>query len=95
MVTPADVKKLADRWKRATRALRIQEQAYGHRLVRMLEDSGDRKFAVIDDPLEAAAFILFIGMVKELERERSGREDLPVTQSGGREDGENRRSVFR
>ncbi len=58
---------MAVSWKRATRAFRIQEQPFGQRLVRMLEDSGTWRFATIDDPLEAAAFILFIGMLKELD----------------------------
>ena len=35
----------------------------------MLEGPGTGRFATIDDPLEAAAFILFIGMLKELEKE--------------------------
>ncbi|NTW36668.1 MAG: hypothetical protein HGB17_11155 [Syntrophobacteraceae bacterium] len=60
---------MAVRWKRATRALRIQEQPFGQRLVRMLEDTGTWRFATVDDPLEAAAFILFIGMLKELDKE--------------------------
>jgi len=69
MITSAEIRQRAVRWKRATRALRIQEQPFGQRLVRMLEDSGTGRFATIDDPLEAAAFILFIGMLKELDGE--------------------------
>ena len=72
---------MAVRWKRATRALRIQEQPFGQRLVRMLEDSGTGRFATIDDPLEAAAFILFIGMLKELDGNCPpyGREGLTTS----------------
>lgn len=69
MIQSADVHQLAVRWKRATRALRIQEQPFGNRLVRMLEEPGTWKFTTIDDPLEAAAFVLFIGMLKELDGE--------------------------
>jgi hypothetical protein len=65
MIQSTDMRQLAVRWKRATRALRIQEQPFGHRLVRMLEEPGTWRFATIDDPLEAAAFVLFIGMLKE------------------------------
>jgi hypothetical protein len=69
MIHPADVRQLAVRWRRATRALRREEQPLGNRLVRMLEEPGTWRFPTIDDPLEAAAFILFIGMLKERDRE--------------------------
>lgn len=69
MVTAAEIKIIADRWKRATRPLKIHEQNYGHRLVAMLEQYHGEEIRRFDDPLEAAAFIVSIGMLKELERQ--------------------------
>ncbi|MCE5299041.1 MAG: hypothetical protein MUE45_01220 [Methanoregulaceae archaeon] len=69
MVTAADIRVIAERWKRATRPLKIHEQNYGYRLVTMLEQYNGEEIRRFDDPLEAAAFIVSIGMLKELERQ--------------------------
>jgi len=69
MVTAADIRIIAERWKRATRPLKIHEQNYGHRLVTMLEHYNGEEIKRFDDPLEAAAFIVSIGMLKELDRQ--------------------------
>lgn len=67
MVTAADIRIIADRWKRATRPLRIQDQGYGNRLVTMLEEYHGQEITRFDDPLEAAAFIVLIRMIREQE----------------------------
>lgn len=77
MVTATDLKKLTDRWKRGTRPLKLHDQKYGERLVQMLENYSGRKFGVFEDPLEEAAFILLIGMLKELDGESPAMEPQP------------------
>jgi hypothetical protein len=69
MGTPPDRKKIADRWRRATRALKREDQDYGNRLVRILEDYPGNMSNRFEDPLEEAALVLFIGILRELERE--------------------------
>ncbi len=69
MSTPADRKKMADRWRRATRALKKEDQDYGNRLARILEDYPGNMSNRFDDPLEEAALVLCIGILKELERD--------------------------
>ncbi len=69
MSTPADRKKMADRWRRATRALKREDQDYGNRLARILEDYPGNMSNRFDDPLEEAALVLCIGILKELERD--------------------------
>jgi hypothetical protein len=65
MISSADMKEIAERWKRATRPLTIHDQKYGHRLVKMLEEYNGEELKRFNDPLEAAAFIVLIQMVKE------------------------------
>jgi len=65
MISSADIREIAERWKRATRPLKIHEQKYGHRLVKMLEEYNGEELKRFDDPLEAAAFIVLIQVVKE------------------------------
>jgi len=60
---------MADRWRRATRALKKEDQEYGDQLVRILEDYPGQMSNRFDDPLEEAALVLCIGILKELERE--------------------------
>ena len=69
MGTPDDRKKIADRWRRATRALKKEDQDYGNRLVRILEDYPGNMSNRFEDPLEEATLVLCIGILKELERE--------------------------
>jgi len=65
MITAAEIRKIAGRWKRATRPLKIQDQKYGNQLAAMLAayDRGDMPWC--EDPLEAALFIVLTGLVKE------------------------------
>lgn len=67
MGTPVDRKKMADRWRRATRALKKEDQDYGNRLARILEDYPGNMSNRFEDPLEEAALVLCIGILKELE----------------------------
>jgi hypothetical protein len=64
MVTAADMRIIAERWKRATRPLKIHDQEYGNRLAIMLEGYNGEEIKRFDDPLEAAAYIVLIGMFK-------------------------------
>ena len=65
MITAAEIRKIAGRWRRATRPLKIHDQKYGSQLAAMLTayDGGD--MAWCDDPLEAALFIVLTGLIKE------------------------------
>lgn len=47
--------------------MKIQDQRYGHRLVQMLAEYNGEEIKRFDDPLEAAAFIVLVRMVKELD----------------------------
>ena len=70
MITSADMNIIAGRWKRATRPLKVQDQEYGTRLVRMLEEYGGEEIKRFDAPLEAAAFVVLIGLLKELDSKK-------------------------
>lgn len=85
MGTPADLKRIADRWRRATRPLKIEDQKYGHELVRMLEARAGQASRVFEDPLEEAVFALLIGMVRTLEDERQGVRDEGTAPARGTE----------
>ena len=59
------VKTLADRWKRASRALRKDDQVYGERLVQMIQAHSSEGFCAFDDPLESAIFSALVEMMKK------------------------------
>jgi len=65
MVTAAEMKIIADRWKRATKPLKVQDQEYGLRLVAMLKEYNEEEIKRFDDPFEAAACVLMIGLLTE------------------------------
>lgn len=67
MVTEADMKQVIERWKRGIRPLKIYEQKYGEHLVQLLERYNGPDLRLFDDYLEAVAFILFIGLLKEMD----------------------------
>ena len=69
MIAPADIEKMAARWKRATWALKIEDKKYGNKLAQMLEIDGYYREVLkrFDNPLDAAIFIIPIGMLKEPE----------------------------
>ena len=61
------VKELADRWFRARRALRKEDQAYAERLADMAKRHASEGFDAFDDPLEAAVFSVLVEILKELD----------------------------
>ncbi|NTW92317.1 MAG: hypothetical protein HGA40_02610 [Methanoregulaceae archaeon] len=65
-----DMEEIAVRWMRARRALKAEDQARAEQLSAMIRTHSRDRIAVIEDPLEAAVFALFIELEKELaERE--------------------------
>lgn len=72
MVTATEMKTLVERWKRGMRPLKLDDQHYGARVVRMLEHYKGPELAYFDDPLEAATFILLISLMKDKCRSRGG-----------------------
>jgi hypothetical protein len=72
MVGVTEMKTLVERWKRGTRPLKVDDLKYGIKVIRMLEHYKGPELAYFDDPLEAAIFILLIGMMRERDRERVG-----------------------
>jgi hypothetical protein len=71
MVTETDMRAMVERWKRATRPLKAYEQEYGGQLVALLARNHGSELRIFDDPLEAATFIIFTGLLKDLDRDRS------------------------
>ena len=74
------------RWKKTTRALRIDEQQHGKYITDILERRTDAELALFRDPVEAAAFFCLLDLVQRaLDREPPGLPaPLPLTrrQSG-------------
>lgn len=58
---------LSERWARATRALRKDDQVYGERLVTMVRQHSSEGFCAFDDPLESAMFSILVEMMKRSE----------------------------
>ena len=58
---------VADRWLKARRALRPQDQKYAKRLAEMAKAHTSEAFYALDDPLEAAVFSVLIEILRELE----------------------------
>jgi len=63
------VKEVSDRWLRAKKALKREEQQYADRLSEMAKKHSSEGFYAFDDPLEAAVFSVLIEIWKELEKE--------------------------
>lgn len=62
------MKNVSVRWRKASRALKIDDQRYGIRLAEALEKHKGPEYAMFDDPLEASVFFLLIEMMKEKEK---------------------------
>lgn len=62
------MKNVSVRWRKASRALKIDDQKYGIRLAEALERHKGPEYAMFDDPLEASVFFLLIEMMKEKEQ---------------------------
>ena len=69
------------RWKKTTRALKIDEQQYGRYITEILERRTDAELALFKDPVEAAAFFCLLDVVmRSLDRNSPGLSSaLPVT----------------
>jgi hypothetical protein len=61
------VKELSERWLRARRALRREDQVYAERLAEMAKRHASEGFYAFDDPLEAAVFSVAIEILRELD----------------------------
>ncbi len=64
------MKNVSVRWRKASRALKIDDQKYGIRLAEALEKHKGPEYAIFDDPLEASVFFLLIEMMKEKEKDQ-------------------------
>lgn len=69
------------RWKKTTRALKIDEQHYGKYITDILERRTDAELALFRDPVEAAAFFCLVDMMmRSFDRNSPGlSSSLPVT----------------
>ena len=54
------VRDLSNRWTRAGRALKKEDQVYGTRLAAMAKKHSSEAFYALDDPLEAAVFSVLV-----------------------------------
>jgi len=63
---------VAERWLRARRAMRKEDQAYAEELAVMAKRHTSEGFYAFDDPLEAALFSVLVELLKERDR---GRDD--------------------
>ena len=66
------VNAVAERWLRARRAMRREDQAYAEQLAAMAKRHASEGFYAFDDPLEAAVFSVLVELLKERDR---GRDD--------------------
>lgn len=66
------VREISERWLRAKRALRREEQRYADKLSEMAKRHSSEGFYAFDDPLEAALFSVLVEILKELDGEDVG-----------------------
>ncbi|MDD1653110.1 MAG: hypothetical protein LUQ64_01050 [Methanomicrobiales archaeon] len=66
---------VADRWLRARRAMRKEDQHYAGELAAMAKRHASEGFYAFDDPLEAALFSVLVELLKERDRERERDRD--------------------
>jgi hypothetical protein len=62
------VKEITERWTRAAKALREEDQAVALRVVEMAKKHSSEAFYAFDDPLEAVCFSVLIELLKEQDR---------------------------
>ena len=65
-----EVKRIAERWLMAKKALRKEDQVYAEKLAEMAKRHSSEVFYAFDDPLEAAVFSVLIEVMKEVDRMR-------------------------
>ncbi|HOT06856.1 MAG TPA: hypothetical protein PLI05_06775 [Methanotrichaceae archaeon] len=63
-------KEVSERWRKASRALKKEDQDHGLWLAEMAKKHSSEAFYALDDPLEAAVFSVLVEIVKELEEGR-------------------------
>ena len=74
------MKNVSVRWRKASRALKSDDQKYGILLAEALEQHKGPEYAMFDDPLEASIFFLFIQMMKEKDRlQAAGSDGTPLS----------------
>jgi len=66
---------VAQRWLKASRALKKEDQMYGQRLAEMVKIHSSESFYALDDPLEAAVFSVLIELLKETDRKAVEKKD--------------------
>ncbi|MGD0950985.1 MAG: hypothetical protein ABR985_01070 [Methanotrichaceae archaeon] len=59
-------KDVADRWLKARRAMKAEDQVYAVKLVGMAKKHSSEAFYAFNDPLEAAVFSVLLEMMKEI-----------------------------
>jgi hypothetical protein len=59
------VKEVSERWLKASRALKKEDQVYGQRLAEMAKKHSSEAFYALDDPLEAAVFSVLVELMRE------------------------------
>jgi hypothetical protein len=67
---------IANRWARASRALKEEDRPYGEKLVHCAKMYSCGSFFGCEDPLEAVLFSVLIGMIKRQE-DHGGRAEMP------------------
>jgi hypothetical protein len=73
-------KDVADRWLKARRAMKAEDQVYAVKLASMAKKHSSEAFYAFDDPLEAAVFSVLVEMMKEME-ERKIKEKERIANS--------------
>lgn len=63
------MREVSERWLRAKRALKKEDQQYAEKLAAMAKKHSSEGFYAFDDPLEAAVFSVLLEMMKEMEKE--------------------------
>jgi len=58
-------KDVSERWQKASRALKKEDQVYGLKIAEMVKKHSSEAFYALDDPLEAAVFSVVVEMMKE------------------------------
>ena len=63
-------KDVSQRWLKASKALKKDDQVYGQRVAEMAKKHSSEAFYALDDPLEAAVFSALVELFKELEKKQ-------------------------
>jgi len=61
------IKVIAERWLRARKALKIEDQIYAEKLAYLAKKHSNEAFYAFDDPLEAVVFSVLIELMKKME----------------------------